>query len=155
MSIHSTAKSKVFIGSANATISTILEFEDEDWTEIKEIEDLGEWGPEAKELSFESLDDNYTRRRKGVIDSGSVPLVVARDPQDPGQAAARAAVNSSLPYAFKVEIADKSTALGTNTVAYFRAVVLSARNSFGTANDITKTTFNLGIDGKVLEVPGT
>lgn len=155
MSIHATAKAKVFIGNPSATISLLAEFEAETWTEIGEVEDLGEWGAEGTEITFNSLADSHTRRRKGTIDSGTVALVVARDPSDPGQNKARAAVEDLLPYSFKVELADKPTPTGTPTTFYFRAPVMSARNQFGTANDLTKTTFNLGIDGAILEVPAS
>ncbi|SEB43485.1 Phage tail tube protein, TTP [Nitratireductor aquibiodomus] len=153
MTINATAKAKVFIGSASATISELTDFEADTWTEIKEVEDLGEWGAEGTEITFISLADSHTRRRKGTIDSGTVALVCARDPSDPGQEKARAAVEDHLPYAFKVELADKPTPTGTNSIFYFRAPVMSARNQFGTANDLTKTAFNLGIDGAILEVP--
>ncbi|WP_353641971.1 Ig domain-containing protein [Mesorhizobium sp. WSM2239] len=153
MTINTTAKAKVFIGNPNATIALLAEFEAEDWTEIKEVEDLGEWGAEGTEVTFISLADSHTRRRKGSIDSGTVALIVGRDPLDPGQTKARAAVEEWLPYAFKVELNDKPTPTGENTVFYFRAPVMSARNQFGTADDITKTTFSLGIDGAILEIP--
>ncbi|MEX0404048.1 Ig domain-containing protein [Aquibium sp. LZ166] len=153
MSIQTTAKSRVFIGDPNATIALLADFENESWTEIKEVEDLGEWGAEGTEVTFLSLADGHVRRRKGSIDSGTVELICGRDPSDPGQNKARAAVEEWLPYAFKVELNDKPTPDGSNTVFYFRAPVMSARNQFGTADDITKTTFALGIDGTILEVP--
>ena len=153
MSINATAKSRVFIGNPNATIAVLADFEAEDWTEISEVEDLGEWGAEGTEITFVSLADGHTRRRKGTIDSGTVALIVARDPSDPGQNKARAAVEEWLPYSFKVVLNDKPTPTGTPTTFYFRAPVMSARNNFGTANDLTKTTFNLGIDGAILEIP--
>ncbi|MCP8894334.1 Ig domain-containing protein [Shinella daejeonensis] len=153
MSIQTTAKSRVFIGNPNATIALLNEYEGEDWTEIKEVEDLGEWGAEGTEVTFLSLADGHVRRRKGSIDSGTVALIVGRDPSDPGQNKTRAAVEDWMPYSFKVVLNDKPTPTGENTVFYFRAPVMSARNSFGTADEITKTTFSLGIDGAILEVP--
>lgn len=153
MTINTTAKAKVYIGNPNATIALLADFENEDWTEIKEVEDLGEWGAEGTEVTFISLADSHTRRRKGSIDSGTVELIVGRDPTDPGQTKARAAVEEWLPYSFKVELNDKPTATGTPTIFYFRAPVMSARNQFGTADDITRTTFSLGIDGAILEDP--
>lgn len=152
MSIHSTAKTKVFIGTTDPA-SSVTEYAAETWTEIKETEDLGEWGAEAQEITFAGVGDSHTRRRKGVIDSGTMTLVCARDPLDPGQNAARAAVENELPFNFKVVLADKPSATGTATTFYFSAVVMSARNSLGTANDITKTTFAIGIDRAILEVP--
>jgi len=152
MTIQTTAKAKVYIGAEpDAEISTLEQFEAVTWTEIREIEDLGEWGAEGTEVTFISLADTHTRRRKGSIDSGTVELICGRDPTDPGQNKARAAVEEWLPYPFKVVLNDKPTPSGTPTTFYFRAPVMSARNQFGTADDLTKTTFSLGIDGAILE----
>lgn len=98
MTIHATAKAKIYIGSPDATISELVDFEADTYTQIKEVEDFGEWGPEAKELTFTSVEDTYRRRRKGSIDNGVVNIVTARDPNDPGQIKARAGVEESLPY---------------------------------------------------------
>lgn len=156
MTIAATAGAKVYIGPANAQIATLSEFEDitdaEAWVQIGEVEDLGEWGPEGTEITFKSLADSHVRRRKGTIDSGQVALICARDPMDAGQIAARAAVNNHLPFTFRVQLDDAPTPTGTPSEFFFRAVVLSARNNYSTADEITRTTFNLGIDGAVIEV---
>lgn len=153
MSINATAKAKVYIGSANATISTLDDFEADTYTQIKEIEDLGNWGAEARELSFITLESGYVRRLAGSIDSGKVALVAARDPLDPGQILLNANVGAYLPYAFKVVLNDAPNNSGTPTTFYFRAVILSAQNKFGKADEITMTDFTLGIDGAILEIP--
>jgi hypothetical protein len=154
MTIHSTAKSKVYIGT-NDRATTETEFEAETWTEIKETEDLGEFGASREEITFSGVGDGFVRRRAGVTDSGSMELICARDPFDPGQQKARDAVKDELPYNFKVVLADKSTPTGTPTTYYFSAVVLTARNNLGTVNDITKITFTIGIDGEILEIEAT
>lgn len=156
MTINSTAGAKVYIGPASEA-KLLTEFTAittaGDWVEIGEVEDLGEWGAEGTEITFKNLGDKYTRRRKGTIDSGSVALICARDPLDVGQIAARAAAEEQYSYAFRVVLEDQPSDAGTPTSFYFVAVVLSAKNSFGTADDLTKTTFTLGIDGAVIEVP--
>ena len=43
MTVHTNAKSRLFIGAANNTISELSEFEAESWLEIKEVEDIGGW----------------------------------------------------------------------------------------------------------------
>lgn len=151
MTIHSTAKSKVYIGT-NDRATSETEYEAESWTEIKETEDLGEFGASREEITFSGVGDAFVRRRAGVTDSGSMELICARDPSDPGQQKAREAVKDELPYNFKVVLADKPTPTGTPSTFYFSAVILSARNSLGTVNDITKTTFTIGIDGEILEI---
>jgi hypothetical protein len=151
MGIHSTAKTKIYIGTTTLKADAAAYAADA-WTEIKEIEDIGEFGPEASEITFSSVGDGYVRRRKGVIDNGSLQLVCGRDPLDPGQQMARLAVEDELPYNFRVTLADKPTAAGKPTTYYFRAVVLTAKNTYGTGNDLTKVTFGIGVDGQILEV---
>ena len=91
MTINTTAKSKVYVGPANATISELAEFEAVTWTEIKEVEDLGEFGVEGNIQEFLSLADGYVRKLKGSLNSGDIELVTARDPSDAGQNLLRAA----------------------------------------------------------------
>ena len=153
MTIGTTAKARVYIGSANATISELADFEADTYLEINDVIDLGEWGPEAKVLEYTRLSDAHVRRLKGSIDSGSIKLIVARNTTDAGQNKARAAVEDYLPYAIKIELNDKPTPDGENTVFYMRAVVGGAQNEFKEADNIVKTTINLGIDGAILEIP--
>ena len=153
MTIGTTAKARVYIGSANATISDLVDFEADTYTEISDVIDLGEWGPEAKVLEYTRLSDADVRRLKGSIDSGSIKLIVARNTTDAGQNKARAAVEDYLPYAIKIELNDKPTPTGENTVYYMRAVVGGAQNEFKDADNIVKTTITLGIDGAILEIP--
>lgn len=153
MTINTTAKSRVFVGPANATISTLDEFEGVTWTQIKEIENLGEFGTEGTIIDFLSLEDGRKRKLKGSLDSGNIELVVARDPSDAGQNILRAAADDWNKYPIKVVLNDSPTLTGEPTVYYFRAIVGSARSNYGGADDITKTTFNLAIDGAILEIP--
>jgi hypothetical protein len=131
MSINATAKAKVYVGSPSATISQLADFEADTYTQVKEVEDLGSWGAEAKEITFISLEDSHVRRRTGSIDSGKVALVCGRDAQDEGQNILRENVGGHLPLAFKVELNDAPNDDGLPTTFYFRAVVMSAQNKFG------------------------
>lgn len=153
MSIHTNAKSRLYIGTANNTISDLTDFEAETWLEIKEVEDIGEFGVEGSEQTFLSLADGYVRKLKGSLNSGTVEVVAARDPSDEGQNRARAAAGDWFKYPFKVELNDKPEPTGTNTIFYFRAPVMSAKSNYGNADNIVKTTFALSIDGQILEVP--
>ncbi|MBB4632931.1 Ig domain-containing protein [Sphingosinicella soli] len=153
MTVHTNAKSRLFIGVANNTISELSEFEAEDWLEIKEVEDIGEFGVEGSEQTFLSLADGYVRKLKGSLNSGTLEVIAGRDPSDPGQNRARAAAGDWFKYPFKVELNDKPTPTGTNTIYYFRAPVMSAKSNYGNADNIVKTTFALSIDGAILELP--
>lgn len=153
MTINTNAKTKVWIGSEpNNTIALLADFEDVTWLPIKEIEDIGEFGVEGSEQTFLSLEDGYVRKLKGSLNSGTIEMVCARDPSDPGQNKARAAAGEWDKYPFKVELNDRPTPTGENTVYYFRAPVMSAKSNYGNADNIVRTTFNLSIDGQILEL---
>lgn len=154
MTINTNAKTKVWIGSApNNTIALLADFETVTWLPIKEIEDIGEFGVEGSEQTFLSLEDGYVRKLKGSLNSGTIEMVCARDPSDPGQNQARAAAGDWDKYPFKIELNDRPTPTGENTIYYFRAPVMSAKSNYGNADNIVKTTFNLSIDGQILELP--
>lgn len=153
MAIHTNAKSRLFIGAANNTISTIDQYEAETWLEINEVEYIGEFGVEGSEQTFISLADGYVRKLKGSLNSGALEVVVGRDPSDEGQNRARAAAGDWFKYPFKVELNDRPTPTGENTVYYFRAPVMSAKSNYGNADNIVRTTFALSIDGEILEIP--
>lgn len=154
MTINTNAKTKVWIGSvSNNTIAAVDDFEAVTWLPIKEIEDIGEFGVEGSEQTFLSLEDGYVRKLKGSLNSGTIEMVCARDPSDPGQNKAREAAGEWDKYPFKIELNDKPTPTGENTIYYFRAPVMSAKSNYGNADNIVKTTFNLSIDGQILELP--
>jgi Putative Ig domain len=154
--INVTAKSKCYIGSAPFTAShlhpDITDYEAQTWVEIGEISSLGTWGAKGKEVTASVLNDGYMRRLKGTIDSGTVELVVLRDPFDAGQIAAVAASKVWTTFPFKVELNDAPNETGTPTDFYFLASVMSAENKYDNADTIIETTFSLGITGQITEV---
>jgi len=156
VSINVTARSKVSISSTTFNGNPVLaDFTSETWVEIGEINSLGTWGAKGKEITASVLTDGYMRRLKGTIDSGTVELVVLRDPTDKGQNAAHVAAQSFDTYLFKAELHDAIIADQPNSVFYFRASVMSAENKFGDADNIIETTFSLGITGQITEVPAS
>lgn len=154
MTINTNAKTRAWIGSEpNNAIALLDDFEAVTWIEINEIEDIGEFGVEGSEQTFLSLKDGYVRKLKGSLNSGTLEMICARDPSDAGQNKAREAAGEWDKYPFKIELNDKPTPTGENTVYYFRAPVMSAKSNYGNADNIVRTTFNLSIDGQILELP--
>src|SRR5690606_29390621 len=135
-----------------ASSANLAAYEAATWTEVKGIEDLGEFGDEAEVVKFTTLEDSRVRKLKGTSDAGAIELVVGRDAADAGQIALRAATKTRDPYGFKVEL-DDAPAAGEPSMFYFAALVMSGRVQIGTANDVVKQAFNLEIDSEPLEVP--
>lgn len=153
MAIASTTGAKIYIAAPNAAADTESEYAALSWTEIKEVESIGEFGDSASTITFTSLGDARVRKRKGVRDAGDLTVTVANDPLDPGQRAAIAAEATEFVYPFKIVLADGADANDTDSTFYFKALVASARTNVGEANAIVRRTFNVLIDTAIIEVP--
>jgi len=152
--IAATTNTKVSIGTTLAA-SDAASFALDTYKAIGGIQDIGDFGGESEILSAKLIDRSAVIKRKGIRDNGDCPLVVARDPLDLGQQALRAAEATPFEYNIKVEFMDKPGPTGTNSIVYFRAVVVSARNNVGGASDFLRTTFNLAISGEIVPVNAT
>lgn len=153
MAIASTTGAQFFLGPINAVAADETDYGALSYTEVKEVESIGEFGDQASTVTFTSLGDARVRKRKGVRDAGDLNVVVGNDPLDPGQLAMIAAQETENSYAFKVVLADAADANDTDSTFYFRALVASTRLNVGAANDIIKRTFVVLIDSAVVEVP--
>lgn len=125
------------------------------FTEIGEAEDYGEVGDDSPLVTFASVGDGRIRNLKGARNAGSITLVCARDPLDPGQQALVAAEKTKFQFAIKIELPDKPTPAGTNSFLYFRALVASARNRLGTNDNVMRQVFTLAVNSQVFEEPAT
>lgn len=122
---------------------------------VGEVQNLGEFGDEANDVTFTSLSDARVRHLKGARDAGVLALVCGRDPLDAGQIALRAAEKTNLAYAIRIIANDAPDETGTPTEFYFHALVQSAKESYGEADDVVTTAFNLGITTAVFEEEAT
>lgn len=154
MSVHTASETKVYIGPTTAAADAAA-YAALTWTEIGEVQSIGEFGDQASDVTFTSLSDGRVRHMKGARDAGVLALVCGRDPLDAGQVAARAAEKTKFAYAIKIVAADALDANDTDSVFYFHALVQSARDSFGENDSVVTTTFNLGITTAIIEVPAT
>jgi hypothetical protein len=150
--INTASGAKISIGPTTPA-GTEAEYSALTYVEIGEVENLGEFGDQSNDVTFTSLKDSRVRHLKGARDAGVLALVVGRDSKDAGQVALKAAEKTKHAYAFKIEAADAEDASDPNSVYYFHALVQSARENFGEADNVVRTTFNLGIATGIIEVP--
>ncbi|ACB83557.1 hypothetical protein Mpop_5468 (plasmid) [Methylorubrum populi BJ001] len=144
MGYSSTIKTKVRIGTTKPA-AALADYEADTYTPIAGLTDIGEFGDEFEEIKFNTIEDGRTHKLKGSADAGNWDVEVARNPNDPGQIALRAAAKSSDGvFNFHVELAD-------GTDFYFRGNVMAGKNSFG-SNDVNKQKFTVGITSEILEV---
>lgn len=116
------------------------------YTEIGEVENIGDYGDEAGDVTFASLSASRTRHLKGLADAGSVDLAIGMLDDDAGQLALQAAQKdrSSLDYPVKV-------LYPSGYADYFAAKVMSARKQVGGAEDVLKRAVTLGINSEIYE----
>ncbi|TAA54016.1 iron ABC transporter substrate-binding protein [Shinella sp. JR1-6] len=155
MAITTASESKVFICSTpwTSALEDATDYAALTWIEIGEVEDMGEFGDESSDVTFASVGDGRTRHLKGVRDAGTLALVCGRDPLDAGQVALKAAEKTKFSYPIKVQAADAISADYSDSVYYFGAKVMSARDNYGSVDNVVRTNFSLGIDTEIIEVP--
>jgi hypothetical protein len=154
MTVNTAAGSTVFIGTTMPA-SSPAEFEMDYFTEVGEVEDLGEFGDEANEVTFTSLANRRVRKFKGSFDAGNLEVVCGSDPADPGQADMIAAMASDLDFNFRVILNDQITLGGSGTRLYFRGKVMSKRRNVGDVENIVRQTYTVGINTEIYEVAAT
>lgn len=115
------------------------------FVKIGRVESIGDYGDERAAVTFNSVGSGRIEKAKGSADAGTLALTVGYDPQDAGQIAVEAALANINNFAFRVTFPDKS-------IQYFRGLVMSKRRSIGTADNVIKRVFNIGINSEILDV---
>lgn len=154
MTVQTAAGSKIFIGPvAGASVDTQGEYEALSYTEIGEVENLGDFGDQANDVPFTTLGDRRTRHFKGSFDAGTVELTVGFDGADAGQAAVKAALASDSDFAFKVTLADDSDGSpAAPTTFYWRGKLMGRRIQVGNAENVVRAALTIGINSALVEV---
>lgn len=148
---------KYYIGPAGTStqFDTIAEFEAVTvWTEIGLVENGGEFGDESSSVTGAALGDGRIRKAKGARDAGTLALVCFHDPTDTGQAAVEAAEQTNNNYAFKVVLNDGPAGY-SDSIAYFRGLVMSRRHQVQTNDNIQRKTYNIGINSEIFSDPAS
>jgi hypothetical protein len=153
MTVNTAAGTKIFIGpQAEATLDTIVEYDALSYTELGEVEDIGEFGDQANPVNFTALADGRVRKLKGSMDAGNLQAIVGFDGNDAGQLLLPAALASKKDYAFKVVLNDGADGSPSqDTVFYFRGKVMSKTVNPGSVDNIVRSTVNIGINSEILE----
>jgi hypothetical protein len=131
--------------------SPAFEYGDDTYTEVGEVQNLGEFGDEAPLVNFAAIGDARVRKLKGARDAGTLALVCGRDPLDAGQQAMVDAEATKFEYNFKVVAADAPTEGHSDTVYYFRGLVTSRRENYGENDNVVTRTFNIAINTAITE----
>lgn len=160
MAISKTAGARLFIGptqipdtiEAMDEAAALAHFEaiiEGDWTEVEEVESFGDLGDSSQAANFASVGRRRVRKLKTTRDAGTMSIVVGVDELDDGQVALVAAEKTDFNYAFKIVYADERDEGYSPTTDYFAGIVMSRAKQIGGAQDITKRTFQLGVNTAV------
>jgi hypothetical protein len=140
------AGTQLFISASAPATYNSVGFAALTWTEIGEVSEMGEFGRQYNLVTFNTLGDRRTVKRKGSYNDGTIACQMARVPDDAGQTIITAAVDSDSSYSIKIVLQD-------GTVFYTSAQVMSYTTNIGNVDQITSATVNLEIDNDILEVP--
>ena len=140
------AGTKLFISASAPATYNSTGFAALTWTEIGEVSEMGEFGRQYNLVTFNTLGDRRTVKRKGSYNDGTIACQMARVPDDAGQTILTTAVNSDNSYSIKIKLQD-------GTVFYTTAQVMSYTTNIGNVDQITSATVNLEIDNNIIEVP--
>lgn len=151
MVTHVSAKAKLLIGTTVAATDA-TSFAADTYVEVYPVTSGGKLGPKSEELIRKYIGSGDVKRLKSFRDNGSMEITVDHDSADPGQIAVRAAEKIDSEYNFKIQF-NNAPAGGTPSVRYFRALVMGAEISIGTATDAVEETYTLGISGAIVDVP--
>jgi hypothetical protein len=146
-----TSGSRVYISTISVTSSTdtLAEFAALSWTEIGQIETIGDFGDESPLITFSAIGAGRVFKAKGARDAGEMALTVGHDPVDPGQLALVAAELTKFNYAFRVIFADAAGPSFSNTVVYFRGMVRSQRFNPAGNDAILRRMFTIPVNSQL------
>jgi len=154
MPIFATAGTQMYMGGAVASQSAdfvLSDYDAQSWTEIGWMENIGAFGDEASEITFDTIGEQRTQKLKGTRNAGNIDLVTGIDYTDAGQIALRAGQAEIFDYAFRVDFDDAPSG-GTPSQRFFIAKVMSAREQLDGANNVARLNATLGINSNVVEV---
>lgn len=140
------AGTKLLISAGIAATYNKTGFEALTFTEIGEVSEMGEFGRQYNLVTFNTLGDRRTVKRKGSYNDGTIACQMARVPDDAGQTILTTAVNSDASYSIKIELQD-------GTIFYTTAQIMSYTTNIGNVDQITSATVNMEIDNDIIEVP--
>lgn len=153
--IFATAGSKVFIGQPMASQSgnfVEADFLGNSWVEISWLENIGSFGDESTEITFDAIGEGRTQKLKGTRNAGNMELVAGVDTSNAGQSALLAAESTPLDYAFRVDFNDMPAGGVSPSKRYFIAKVMTAREQLDGANNVVKLNGTLGINSNIVKV---
>lgn len=153
--IFATAGAKLYVGSSLAARTSDFvagDFSGQSWVQVGWMENIGAFGDEAQSITFDAIEQARTQKLKGTRNAGDMSVVCGIDYEDAGQIILRTAEATPNNYAFKVLFNDMPSGGTSGSIRYFIAMVMSARETLDTANNVMKLNATLGINSNIVRV---
>lgn len=127
------------------------------YTEIGEIEDIGEFGDTFSAVNFTALSNGRVRKYKGTADAGDMTLTVGLDNGDVGQRKIADAHKDRSKGDYNIRITlndgDPSAVPPINpTTFYFSGKIMKNTVSPGSADNVVRRNVSIAINSDVLEL---
>ena len=131
------------------------DFESDTYTEIGEITNIGDFGKEYQTIETKALKQRQVRNIKGSFNNGTLEVELYLDPNDAGQSAALAALDTDDNYNFKATLNDAPTSGSdpTPTTYYFRGLVTTFRTSVSDVDSAVTARCVVAINSEIITVP--
>jgi len=152
MTVYASAGVTISIGPvADESINDLGDFGNLSYTAIGEVESIGEFGDSSNPITFTALSDARVTKVKASRNAGGFTITMARDTQDAGQIALRAAEKTKFDYAVKVEYNDDSEGSPSQkSIQYFRAKIMSFTDNIAGVDDVTRASAQFEINSEPL-----
>lgn len=124
------------------------------YTEIGQIENFGNHGLQAQEITFTAVADAVVQKLKGSKNYGTMSMTIGNVPSDVGQALLATASESQNRYTARLTypLGDGES---TPEAHYLDVLVMSREFQDGSVNDVRKTAVALAICRKPVEIAAT
>lgn len=124
----------------------------DEYTEVGEIVDMGEYGPTYEEIMHKPIGTFTTFKFTGARDNGQLPLQLGQDLEDAGQEILR--TRNGLTAYFKIEFPDaEETSGATPTTDEFAGTILSFKTKIGNVSGIIGASSTISISGDITRTP--
>jgi hypothetical protein len=161
MTIHSSAKTKVSIGTT-ATCRTPFDYQSDTYAAIDSIAEVGSFRESFEILKNDPLGacDRIFKRKTRKRDSGTLEVIIGFDSADAGQNALRSAFSDdsneamAQGYNFRLQLNDAPTS-GTPTTIYFTALVAVRETEIGESSSVVRQRFRLEITSNIFTLPAS
>ena len=139
MSVNASAGTCLSVSVAAPASHTSVGFAALTWTTVGELESIGDVSQTRAAVTFANLCTAKTTTLKGVEEGITIPVTVALDRDDAGQALMDTA------YASNTQIMSVKITEANGDMMYMRAYVMSKTVAYGGVNDVKKRNYGLGV----------